>query len=96
MSLDELPERPFPLLSKCVIIAVTLPVLAFPWLLSNIAPQSDNLWLLWVYPFAEIGAAILAWLSYRRRPEVSWILAAIMVLMHIAVYILVFPYVLMP
>lgn len=96
MSADELPDIPFPLWKKCLVIVAVLPVLAFPWLLS-LCPQdnSTTMYLLWAYPFAEIGSGVLAWLCQKQRPEVSWILIVLMLLMHGAILLLVKPELLM-
>lgn len=72
-----------------VIIAVSLPVFQFPVLLSSMPADSPNRTLVWIYPFYVLVAAYLAYQCYPQRPALSWILLGLMVLSHIAIYLLV-------
>lgn len=96
MSTEELPGNHLPVWMKILIIVAALPVLAFPWLLSNCPPDSTDEALLWCYPFAIAAYAVLAWICWSRRPEVSWILWAMMLITHAAIVLLIFPYILLP
>ncbi|MDE7411678.1 MAG: hypothetical protein K2M94_06535 [Paramuribaculum sp.] len=72
-----------------VILLVSLPVFQFPMLLSSLPVDSPNKVLVWMYPFYVVVAAYLAYQCYPQRRALAWILLALMVLSHIAVYMLV-------
>lgn len=73
-----------------VIIVMMLPLFLLPSLLSA-APSGDDTvtTILWCYPFYVMLSGWLAWICYPSRPVMSWILLALMLLSHIAVWILV-------
>jgi len=74
----------------CVIVIAALPVLAFPAMLSMSSPESaGNRYFLWLYPAYVVAAALLAWQCYGRRTEMSWIIIALMLLTHAAMWVLV-------
>lgn len=74
---------------KAIIILVSLPVLAWPSLLSHCSSESTARTFLWLYPAYVIAAAICAWICRRRRPEVTWIIVLLMILTHAAMWVLV-------
>ena len=43
------------------------------------------------YPVYVLAAGICAWLSYGRRPEVTWIILVLLILTHAAMWLLVNP-----
>ncbi|MCH5347332.1 MAG: hypothetical protein J1E63_09490 [Muribaculaceae bacterium] len=84
-------ERRAPWWVIAIIVIAALPAVSFPRLLADIGAtglQETVRLLLWGYPFYIVAAAWLAVISYRRRPYVTWILVALMVLTHFAIYIL--------
>lgn len=89
MNLDDIPQRPIPLWVKALIIAAALPALAFPRMLSS-APEDSNieLWM-WMYPVYVVLSCVCEWKAWRRRPEVTWILIAVMLLTHAAMWTLI-------
>ncbi len=74
-----------------VAVAVCLPILAMPWLISESAPGGISETMLWTYPFAVILGAWCAWKSMPARPEVYWILIAVLLLVHASMWVLVNP-----
>lgn len=72
-----------------VIIVTLLPVFQFPVLLSDCPPVSIVRTLLWIYPFYCLVAAYLAYQSYPQRHAIAWILIMLMVLSHVAMWMLV-------
>lgn len=71
-----------------VIIIALLPVIQFPMLLITCKAIGMIKTLLWFYPFYCLVAAFLAYVSYGQRRAVSWILIALMLLSHIAMWTL--------
>ena len=85
-----------PIWAAAVAVAACLPLLAMPWLLAASAPDSANKVFLSLYPLAVVGGAYLAWRSMPERPEVYWILIAVIILIHISMWLLVDPTLLLP
>ncbi len=83
------PVPPTPKWMTALIIVVLLPVFQFPVLLSNAPDIQTVRTLLWIYPFYCLTAAYLAYVCYPQRRVMSWILIALMILTHIAVWLLV-------
>ena len=96
MSFDEIPERPMPVWVKLVIIVCVLPLLAFPQLMALCPPHSSAELMLWIYPFYVLLSAVLEWRCWGRRPEPTWVLLAVELLSHGAMWILVDPSILLP
>lgn len=71
------------------IIACMLPVLAFPVLLANTAADSPARTFTWFYPFYVLASGICARICYPDRREMTWILLALMLLSHAAMWLLV-------
>lgn len=66
-----------------------LPVFQFPVLLAN-APEGEGARIMvWLYPFYVLMAAYLAWQCYSERRALAWILLVLMVMSHVAIWILV-------
>ena len=86
-------RRRVPIGITLLIIITMLPGLAFPLLLSrsSVAPSStvDN--FLWLYPFYVLASGWLAWYCYGRRSALTWVLIAVMLLTHAAMWLLVDP-----
>lgn len=74
-----------------VIIVAALPVFSLPALLSAApdAPADIVRTLLYGYPIYVLTASWLAYASYSERPYISWILVALTILSHIAMWALV-------
>lgn len=84
-------RRP-PLWITLVIMAVSLPLFSFPWLMAAIpaveaAPTVKTFVV--IYPFYMLLSAWLAWKAWTSRPEVTWILLAVMLLTTAAIFLLV-------
>ncbi len=86
---DNAPRPKTPLWVTVVIIICMLPVLAFPSLLSMTAADSTARTFVWFYPFYVIASGVCAWICWPQRRDVMWILLALMVLSHLAMWILV-------
>lgn len=71
-----------------LVVIIALPVLQFPVLLANCPPDSAVRTMLWVYLFYVPVAAYLSYLCYPERRALAWILLALMVLSHIAIWLL--------
>lgn len=73
-----------------VIILLALPVFQMPALLSACPPDMSSVRsLIWGYPFYVLLTSWLSYLCYPTRPVVSWILLIIMVMSHMAIYLIV-------
>lgn len=69
-----------------IIVVVSLPVFALPYLLSQCAAELKT--FVWLYPLYVVVAAWLAWICYPRRRLLTWILLIIMALTHVAMFTL--------
>lgn len=83
------PRQKTPLWVTVVIILCMLPVLAFPSLLSMTTADTTTRTFVWLYPFYVICSGICAWICWPQRRDVMWILLALMVLSHLAMWLLV-------
>ena len=74
-----------------IIVVVTLPALATPFLLNylpaNVAETARM--LTGIYPFYMLLSGWLAWKAYPQRSYVSWVLVAVMLLSTLAIVSLV-------
>lgn len=96
MKNDELPQYPMPAWVKVLIIVCALPVLALPWLLSLCPEDSTAETFVWLYPAYVLLSAFLAWKVWPARHLLAYILLAVMLLTHAAMYILVDPTIILP
>lgn len=81
--------RRVPVWVTVLIIAVLLPTsFMLPWLLSESGQDTPGAFMA-LYLVYELASAWLAWLCYGRRTEMTWILLALMILTHPAMYLLV-------
>ena len=78
-----------PVWMTVVIIVIMLPVFSFPSLLSAL-PDGDSgmKTIVWCYPFYVLLSGWLAWQCYPSRPEVSRILIVLMVMSHVAMWMM--------
>ena len=83
-------KRKFPLWVKIVIILSTFPIVALPVVITNcsVAQYENVKMFLFFYPFYVIASAIMAWISYRQRPDVTAILIILQLLSHVAIWML--------
>ncbi|MBE6317363.1 MAG: hypothetical protein E7081_00080 [Bacteroidales bacterium] len=83
-------KQQFPLWVKAVIIISSLPIALLPIIIdwcSGVAIEGIKIFLV-IYPFYVVASANMAWMSYRSRPEITAILIVLMVLTHIAMWVL--------
>jgi hypothetical protein len=85
------PRRPLPWWMKTLVIAAMLPLVLLPQLIAACPPSAPEMTFLRFYPVYVLAAGICAWLSYGRRPEVTWIILALLILTHAAMWLLVNP-----
>ncbi len=72
-----------------VAIILALPVFQEPMLLSACPAEPPILkTLVWIYPFYVVVAAWLACACWDRRPTMTWILLALLLLTHVGIFIL--------
>lgn len=77
--------------SAWVAVAVCLPLVSMPWLISDSAPDRSTEVMLWLYPLVVVLGTFCAWKSMPERPEVFWILILVIALVHAAMWVLVNP-----
>lgn len=82
-------DRKVPVWIMVAIIACMLPALAFPNILSMTAPETPARWLAWFYPFYVLASGVCARICYPERREVTWILLVLMLLSHLAMWLLI-------
>lgn len=84
-----MPDRRPPLWVTVIIVLTTLPLFTLPRLLDLVPPDARGiLTFVWIYPFYLLLSGWLAWKAWGRRPEVTWILVAVMWLSTIAIHVL--------
>lgn len=87
---EDVVERKFPLWVKVLIVIASLPVVMLPVIINDCNPvryEEIKLFLI-LYPFYVLASAIMAWISYRSRPEITTILILLMLLTHVAIWFL--------
>lgn len=78
-----------PIWVQLIIIVVALPVVAFPIMLSqSVEIAEGNKIYMWIYPAYVLATALLAYQCYGRRSEMTWILLVLMLLTHVAMWVL--------
>lgn len=90
MSLKLPPERPVPGWMTALIVILCLPGLFLPFLPGMEQASAQLGQLFNFFPLYLLAAAVCALIAYKQRPELTWILLAIMVLSYIAVISLCF------
>lgn len=89
--MSETPEKiKFPLWAKLLIIISALPVVSLPMIINqcSAARYEEIKLFLMIYPLYVLASAVMAWISYRQRREVSLILIVVMLLTHAAMWML--------
>ena len=73
---NNIEKKKFPWWIKLLIIVSALPVLTLPMIIGkSSAIQYDGAKMFFMfYPFYVVASTILAWISYRQRPEMTIIL----------------------
>ena len=79
-------QPPIPRRFLAVTILFMLPVLGFPTLLGKCPNDSPLTTFVWFYPLYVFAAGICAVMCYPARRELAWILLAIMLLTHMALW----------
>lgn len=82
------PDKPTPWWFKAIVIALMLPLAAYPSALGHMPAGTETGWLEKLYPAYVIVSGVCAWIVYRQRPEVAWILVALLLLSHAGMYVL--------
>ena len=87
---DSIVKKKFPLWVKLVIVLSALPVAVLPIIVTDCsASQYEEIRLfIMIYPLYVVASAVMAWVCYRQRPEISIILVVLMILTHIAMWML--------
>ena len=83
-------QRKFLFWAKLLIIIATMPIILYPYILSQcdaITYENFKIFFL-LYPIYAISSAMMAWISFRSRPEISIILILLMGLSHFAIWML--------
>lgn len=71
-----------------VVVILLLPLFQFPYLL-GVCPENDPArTMLWIYPFYALFTGYLAWQCYPQRRALAWVLLVILLLSHLAIWIL--------
>lgn len=81
--------RKVPAWVTILVVICMLPVLAFPTMLTMTMPDSSARTFVWFYPFYVIASGICARICWPQRKDVMWVLLALMVLSHLAMWMLV-------
>lgn len=87
---EDIVKRKFPWWVKLLIILSTIPVLLLPVIIGKCSVmryEEIKIFIL-MYPLYVVASAILAWICYRQRPEMTAILIALMLLTHVAMWML--------
>lgn len=69
-----------------IVILCMLPVAGFPTLLSLCPDDSPLSAFVWFYPLYVLSAGICAWMCYGSRRGLAWILLALLLLTHAALW----------
>ena len=83
-------HKKFPLWAKLLIILSALPVVLLPMIIGNCSTtryEEIKVFIL-IYPLYVVASTILAWICYRQRPEMTAILIVLLLLTHMAMWML--------
>ena len=83
-------NKKIPLWVKIVIILSALPIVMLPVIINgcSVARYEEIKVFILLYPLYVVASAILAWICYRQRPEMTAILIALQILSHMAMWML--------
>ena len=73
-----------------LIVVLLLPVFQLPVLLANAEPDSPARTMIWIYPIYALLSGYLAWQCYPQRHATAWILLVLLLMSHVAIWMLVF------
>ncbi len=73
-----------------MVIALMLPILGYPTLLSAMPPVGANVTLLKIYPFYVLFSGWCILMCYPSRRDMMWILIALVLLSHAYIWYLSF------
>ncbi len=73
---------------KALIVAMMLPLAGYILLLSGLPDDHTVRLLVWFYPAYIIASGVCAWMCWKERPEITWILLVIMLLSNSGIYYL--------
>lgn len=77
-----------PIWMGIVIALAMIPALIFPFRMGAMPTDATARYLIWFYPAYVIGSGVCAWLCYPQRKALAWILIVLMILSHMAMYML--------
>lgn len=69
-----------------VIVLCVIPALVFPFHIQSVPADGVERYLVWLYPAYVLGTGVCAWLCYPERKALAWILLALLLLSHAAMY----------
>lgn len=81
---------PIPIRIKALIVLCALPLLGLPWLISSPGSAEAGTFLA-LYPLFVVLCAACAWKAYAGNPLLCYILLAVMLLTHAAMWLLCYP-----
>lgn len=94
MTDDDIPRPTVPAWLVALLALLCAPLAAMPWLISNFPPLPEARLLLTGYPAAVVLGALCAAVCWRRRRvELTWILVAVIILMHLAMWLTTAPWI---
>lgn len=80
---------PTPRWFTAIVVICCLPLFLMPWLLNAPYADADGVKIfIWLYPVYVIVAGWLAWQCYPQRRAMAWVLLALMLLSHGAIWLL--------
>lgn len=87
----DIPSNLMPWWAKVLVVVCMLPALDMPWLLAGNPATDTARTLLWLYPAFALLCGICAWLAWARSRQLSFILLALLLLSHGAMWLLCYP-----
>lgn len=72
-----------------IIVIAMIPAMAMPFAMTGLPAENPGRLLTYFYPAYVIASGICAWITYPKRPELTWILIVLLLMSHAAMYILV-------
>lgn len=82
-------RRRVPLWVNVLIVLCMLPALAFPQMLSMTVAGSPVRTFVWLYPLYVLASGWFARICYPQRADLTWVLLAVLLLAHAAMWMLV-------
>lgn len=83
-------QQKFPLWAKLMIIISATPIITLPYTISQCDDITYEIFKIFffLYPIYVITSAIMSWICYKSRPEISIVLIILMILTHIAIWMI--------